>query len=140
MNATTTWRPDYEAACRDRPLSGSGSLRTYHVSLSSICGPRGLPLAPDPSWARRNRPLLLSAALGFYLLTCAYTAIGLFMSSLTSYQIISAIGTFAVIFILSRIGGLWQKIDFVRDLTYFLYLSGRTAKMLTGLIASKDLI
>lgn len=84
--------------------------------------------------------LLLSAMLGFYLLTCAYTAIGVFMSSLTSYQIISAIGTFAVVLILSRIGGLWQKIDFVRDITYSLYLSGRTEKMLKGLIDSKDVI
>lgn len=84
--------------------------------------------------------MLLSATLGFYLLTCAYAAIGLFMSSLTSYQILSAIGTFTVIFILSRIGGLWQKIDFVRDLTYFLFLSGRTERMLRGLITSKDVI
>lgn len=84
--------------------------------------------------------LLLSAALGFYLLTCAYTAIGLFMSSLTTYQIVSAIGTFLIIFILSRIGSLWQEYDFVRDLTYFLFLSGRTEKMLKGLITSKDVI
>ncbi len=84
--------------------------------------------------------LLLSAALGFYLLICAYGAIGLFMSSLTTYQILSAIGTFIVIFILSRIGTLWQDIPFVRDLTYFLYLAGRTGRLLKGLIASKDII
>ena len=53
--------------------------------------------------------LLLSASLGFYLLVCAYSAIGLFMSSLTIYQIVSAIGSFVTIFILSRIGGLWQN-------------------------------
>lgn len=84
--------------------------------------------------------LLLSAALGFYLLVSAYAAIGIFMSSLTTYQIVSAIGSFIVIFILSRIGGLWQKYDFVRDLTYFLSLSGRTQKMLVGLITTKDVI
>ncbi|TWF41760.1 ABC-2 type transport system permease protein [Chitinophaga polysaccharea] len=84
--------------------------------------------------------VLLSAALGFYLLVCAYTAIGLFMSSLTTYQIVSAIGSFILIFVLSRIGGLWQKYDFVRDLTYFLSLSGRTTKMLRGLITTKDLV
>ncbi len=82
--------------------------------------------------------ILLSAALGFYLLVCAYTAIGLFMSSLSTYQIVSAIGSFIIIFILSRIGGLWQKYDFVRDLTYFLSMSGRTIKMLNGLITTKD--
>ncbi len=84
--------------------------------------------------------LLLSAALGFYLLVCAYTAIGLFMSSLTTYQIVSAIGSFLVIFILSHIGDLWQKYDFVRDLTYFLSISGRTRKMLQGLITTKDVL
>ncbi|RZS69368.1 Gldg family protein [Pseudobacter ginsenosidimutans] len=83
--------------------------------------------------------MLLSASLGFYLLICAYAAIGLFMSSLTTYQIVSAIGTFILIFILSRIGSLWQDIDFVRDLTYFLSISGRTEKMLFGLITTKDL-
>jgi len=84
--------------------------------------------------------MLLSASLGFYLLVCAYSAIGLFMSSLTTYQIVSAIGSFVTIFILSRIGGLWQKYDLVRDLTYFLSMSGRTEKMLKGLITTRDVI
>ena len=84
--------------------------------------------------------MLLAAALGFYLLVCAYTAIGLYMSSLTTYQVVSALGSFLLIFALSRIGGLWQKYDFVRDLTYFLSLSGRTEKMLKGLIVTKDVI
>jgi ABC-2 type transport system permease protein len=82
--------------------------------------------------------MLLSASLGFYLLVCAYSAIGLFMSSLTTYQIVSAIGSFVIIFILTRIGILWQKVDFVRDLTWFLSLTGRTSKMLSGLITSRD--
>lgn len=84
--------------------------------------------------------LLLSAALGFYLLICAFAAIGLFMSSLSTYQVVSGIATFMVIFILGRIGTLWQKYDFVRDLTYFLSISGRTLKMLAGLITTKDVI
>lgn len=84
--------------------------------------------------------MLFSAALGFYLLTCAYTAIGTFMSSLTTYQIVAAIGTFLIVFSLTHIGSLWQKYDFVRDLTYFLFLSGRTEKMLVGLLTTKDVI
>ena len=83
---------------------------------------------------------LLSGALAFYLLICAYTSIGLFMSSLTSYQILAAIGTFLVIFLLGRINTLWQHIDFVRDLTWFLHLPGRTTNMLKGLITSKDVL
>lgn len=84
--------------------------------------------------------LLVCGALAFYLLICTYTSIGLFMSSLTNYQILAAIGTFLIIFILSRIDGLWQKIDFVRDLTFFLHLPGRTERMLKGLLVSKDLL
>lgn len=84
--------------------------------------------------------MLLSAALGFYLLLCAFTAIGLFMSSLSTYQIVSAIGSFILIFCLGRVGELWQKYEFVRDLTYFLSMTGRTGKMLIGLITTKDVI
>ncbi|MBN9381937.1 MAG: Gldg family protein [Chitinophagaceae bacterium] len=84
--------------------------------------------------------LLLSAAVGFYLLVCAYSAIGLFMSSLSTYQVVSALSTFTIIFVLSRIGGLWQRYDFVRDLTYFLSLQDRVIKMLGGLIVSRDVI
>ncbi|MDR3697037.1 Gldg family protein [Mucilaginibacter sp.] len=82
--------------------------------------------------------LLLSAELAFFLMICAYGAIGLFMSSLTTYQIVSAMGTFLFLFLFGRIGALWQKYDFIRDLTWFLSLSGRTARMVFGLITTKD--
>ncbi len=84
--------------------------------------------------------MLLSGTLGFYLLLCTYSAIGLFMSCLTTYQVVAAVSTFVMIGILSYIGQLWQGIDFVRDLTYFLSLSGRTEHMLSGLITTKDVI
>lgn len=84
--------------------------------------------------------MLVSAALGFFLLTCAYTAIGAFMSSITTYQIVAAIGTFLVILLLTKIGYVWQKYDFFRDLTFFLYLPGRAEKMLVGLLTTKDVI
>ncbi|WP_316834937.1 Gldg family protein [Pedobacter nutrimenti] len=84
--------------------------------------------------------MLLAAALGFYLLLAAYSAIGLFMSSLTSYQIVAAVSTFVMIGVLSYIGTLWQSIDFIRDITYFLSLSGRTSHMLGGLITTNDVI
>ncbi|NLR78415.1 Gldg family protein [Chitinophaga eiseniae] len=84
--------------------------------------------------------LLLSATLGFYLLLCTYAAIGLFMSCLTTYQVVAAVCTFVAIAALSYVGSLWQDIDFVRDLTYFLSLAGRTRNMLGGLISSTDII
>jgi ABC-2 type transport system permease protein len=83
--------------------------------------------------------MLVSAALGFFLLLCAYSAIGLFMSCLTTYQVVAAVATFVMIGILSYIGSLWQDMDFIRDLTYFLSLQGRTQHMLTGLITTKDI-
>jgi ABC-2 type transport system permease protein len=83
---------------------------------------------------------LFSAALGFYLLVCAYSAIGLFMSALSTYQVVSALSSFTIIFVLSHIGELWQRYDFVRDLTYFLSLQNRTLKMLSGLLVTKDVI
>ncbi len=82
--------------------------------------------------------MLLSGLLGIYLLLCAYSAIGLFMSSLTSYQVVAAICTISVLAVLSYIGSVWQDIDFVRDLTYFLSISGRTEKLISGLISTKD--
>jgi len=83
---------------------------------------------------------LLSSLLGLYLLLLSYAAIGLFMSSLTNYQVVAAVCTFVVVWVLQYVGGLWQGVAFVRSLTYFLSISGRTGKMLEGLITSKDLI
>ncbi len=84
--------------------------------------------------------MLLSGLLGVYLLLCAYSAIGLFMSCLTSYQVVAALSTLVLLGALSYIGTLWQDIDFVRDLTYFLSISGRTENMLGGLITTRDIL
>ncbi|WP_158643913.1 Gldg family protein [Pseudobacter ginsenosidimutans] len=84
--------------------------------------------------------LFIAGMIAFYLLICTYAAIGLFMSSLTTYQVVAAIGTFLVIFVLTKTNGLWQQYDLVRDLTYFLYLPGRIERLLKGLIVSKDII
>ena len=82
---------------------------------------------------------LLCALLAFYLLLCALTSIGFFMSAITSYPIVSAIASFTLLAILSRIGSLWQEYDLVRDLTWFLSIAGRTEKMVKGLIVSRDI-
>ena len=50
--------------------------------------------------------LTLSGLLGIYLLICAYAAIGLFMSCLTSYQMVAAMGTLAVLSVLNFIGSV----------------------------------
>ena len=84
--------------------------------------------------------LIASGLLGLFLLTCTYAAIGLFMSSLTSYQVVAAISTLAVFAALQYVGSVGQNINFIRDLTYFLSLSGRSDELLKGLLNSRDLI
>lgn len=80
----------------------------------------------------------LTILLGFFLLSSAYTAIGLFISCLANYQIVACIATFVVFFIMNKIGNLWQQHDFIRDLSYFLSLAGRTETMIRGLITSRE--
>lgn len=82
--------------------------------------------------------LLASGALGLYLLICAYAAIGLFMSSLTTYQVVAAISTLAVLAGLNFVGGLFQGNDTVRHITYFMSIAGRTEQFIFGLISSQD--
>ncbi|GGH61100.1 ABC-2 type transport system permease protein [Filimonas zeae] len=82
--------------------------------------------------------LIFSGIAGLFLQICAYSAIGLFMSSLTTYQVVAAISTLALLAALSYVGKLWQDIDFVRDITYFLSISGRVDEAINGLISTKD--
>jgi ABC-2 type transport system permease protein len=89
---------------------------------------------------RVDIPAILSGMLGIYLLICAYAAIGLFMSSLTSYQVVAAMGTFAVLAALSLVKTMWQDVEFVRDVTYWLAISGRAGEMIEGLICSEDVL
>jgi ABC-2 type transport system permease protein len=60
------------------------------------------------------------------------------MSCLTSYQVVAAISTLVVLAGLNFIGKLWQDVEFVKDITYFLSIAGRANEMLQGLIISKD--
>ena len=85
-------------------------------------------------------PLVLTGILGLYLLLCAYAAIGVFMSSLTSYQIVAAIGTLIVLMLLSMVGGWGQEIDFLRDITYWLAIDGRSDTFIAGMICSEDVL
>lgn len=83
---------------------------------------------------------VLAGLLGLYLLTCAYSAIGLFMSSLTSYQVVSAMGTLAILAALSLVRGVWQDMAIVRDITFWLSINGRADEFVNGLICSEDVL
>ncbi|TDQ77920.1 Gldg family protein [Sphingobacterium yanglingense] len=84
--------------------------------------------------------LVFSGLLGIYLLLSAYAAIGLFMSSLSQYQVVAAIATFAVFALLKFVGTVWQEYDLLREVTGYLSISGRTESMIMGLVTTKEVI
>lgn len=85
-------------------------------------------------------PAVCVALLGLYLTVCVYGAIGLFMSTVTHYQVVAAIGTLAVLAGLNFVGNVGQSIDFVRDITYWLSISGRSKTFMDGMINSADVL
>ena len=62
------------------------------------------------------------------------------MSSLTTYQVVAAVGTLIILAILNFVGSIGQEYDFIRELTYWLSINGRTIDMLNGVIRSEDVI
>ncbi|TCC99504.1 Gldg family protein [Pedobacter hiemivivus] len=85
-------------------------------------------------------PMVLTCLLGVFLVAMLYSAIGLFVSCLTTYQIVAAISTFIVLGLLDYFGGLWQGINFLRDVSYFINTTAHTENLLKGLIVSEDVI
>ncbi len=81
-----------------------------------------------------------SGLLGLYLLICTYAAIGLFMSCITSYQVVAAVGTLVLLAALRYLRYVGQSVDFVRDITYWLSIDGRCNEFVRGLICSEDVI
>lgn len=84
--------------------------------------------------------LVLTGMLGIFLLLCTYSAIGLFMSTITSYQVVAGIGTLAVLAALSYVGDIGQGIPFVQDITYWLSITGRVYEFIDGMIPSEAVI
>ncbi|MFR4036746.1 MAG: Gldg family protein [Butyricimonas faecalis] len=82
-------------------------------------------------------PLILSGCSAFTC-SCAY-AIGLFMSSITSYQVVAAMGTLAVLAVLNLVG-VCGRILSSRDITYWLAINGRAQEFISGLICSEDVL
>lgn len=83
---------------------------------------------------------VLSGLLGLYLLTCTYMSIGLFMSTLTSYQIVAALGTLTFISFLNFIGNLWQNVEIIREIMQWFSLVGHSQEAIRGLICSEDIL
>jgi len=114
------------------------ALVVYGLSLIAILGVLVLHAAFNINHA--DLPAVLSGLLGLFLLTCAYAAIGLFMSSLTSYPVVAAICTIGTFGLLAYIKGVWQDVAFVRDITYWLAISGRVETFIRGMLTSEDIL
>ena len=82
----------------------------------------------------------MTGLLGIYLLLCAYGAVGVFMSSLTSYQIVAAIGTLIILMLFAMVGGWGQEYNFIRDVTYWLSINGRSTTFIEGMICTEDVL
>jgi len=83
---------------------------------------------------------VLLALFGIYLLICTYSAIGLFFSCLTSYQVVAAVGTVVTLALLNGVGSVGQDIAFVRDITYWLSLSGRSYDFIRGITSTEGIL
>ncbi len=83
---------------------------------------------------------VISGIIGIFLVYSTYVAIGLFMSSLTSYQIVAAIGTLAILIVLNGLQEVGQDIDFIREIAWWLALAGRGGNFIQGLIGLEDII
>lgn len=119
-------------------LGKFGSMMVYCFLLALILA--SFILTAHFSIIELDIPFIIGGILGIYLLMLAYAAIGMFMSSLTSYQIVAVISTLAVLAGLNYVGSIGQQYDLVRNITYWVSISGRADNMVNGLISSKDII
>lgn len=85
-------------------------------------------------------PLALSGLMGIFFLICTYASMGIFMSSLTSYQIVAAILTMSVLGLLNMVVGLLPDIMVLREVKWWLAMGGRTREFMDGLLCSEDII
>lgn len=84
--------------------------------------------------------LILAGLLSMFLLILTYCAIGLFMSTLTSYQVVAAVATLSALAFFNYVGEIGQESIYFRDITYWLSIKGRASEMVGGLICSDDVI
>ena len=64
--------------------------------------------------------LILAGLLSMFLLILTYCSIGLFMTTLTSYQVVAAVATLSTLAFFNYVGGIGQESIFFREITYCL--------------------
>lgn len=84
--------------------------------------------------------LILAGLLSMFLLILTYCSIGLFMTTLTAYQVVAAVATLSALAFFNYVGKLGQESIFFREITYWLSIKGRASEMVGGLICSDDVI
>ena len=82
---------------------------------------------------------VIPGLLGIYLLVCTYAAIGVFVSSLTQYQMIAAVVTLAILFVLSSIAGWFAATPVLNEITFWASMAGRAGEFHRGLIGTNHL-
>lgn len=84
--------------------------------------------------------LMLTMLLGVFLIILTYGAIGLFMSTMTQYQVVAAICTLVVFAFLNNVGTLLQDVQYLRNITFWLAISDRAKVFMDGLLSSNNII
>lgn len=84
--------------------------------------------------------LMLACLLSMFLLIMTYCSIGLFMSTLTSYQVVAAVATISALAVFNFIGTVGQESPLFREITYWLSIKGRASTMVGGLVCTDDII
>ena len=80
----------------------------------------------------------LPGLIGVYLLIGSYAAVGIFVSSLTKHQVVAAIVTLAILFLLQSMANWLQTTPIFNEITNWASLAGRAGRFRSGLIASPD--
>lgn len=84
--------------------------------------------------------LILAGLLSMFLLILTYCSIGLFMTTLTAYQVVAAVATLSALAFFNYVGKIGQESLFFREITYWLSIKGRASEMVGGLLCSDDVI
>ena len=82
---------------------------------------------------------VISASIGVFLLASAYASVGLFLSSLSSYQIVVAIASFVALGLFNFIGSLFQAVPHLSELAFWLSMKDRAQDFIFGLFKSHNL-
>ena len=85
-------------------------------------------------------PATLPGLLGIFLLMCAYATIGTFVSSCTQHQVVAAIVTLTILFVLQSIAGWLQTTPILNEVAAWASLAGRANTFRAGLVATPDLV